>query len=172
MTTPTSTPAGQFGVYTVQMGGCAACGQSVAALRAPIYASGLAARGVRFVQSPRHADIVILTGALTHAGLDPLKELLAGVPEPHALVAVGDCAITGGVFQGSPDLVPIPAEALDVHVEIAGCPPAPEAILAALAEATALLAQRETPAEPETERQSADDETHDDSDNEREGRDA
>lgn len=172
MTTPTSPSTGQFGVYTVQMGGCVACGQSVAALRSPIYATKLAARGVRFVQSPRHADIVILTGTLTSAGLDPLKELLAGVPEPHALVAVGDCAITGGVFEGSADLVPSPAEALDVHVEIAGCPPAPDAILAALAEATALLTQREAPADDQAKQQPADDDTHDDSDDEMEGRDA
>lgn len=172
MTTSAPTRTGQFGVYTVQMGGCAACGQSVAALRAPAYATKLAAQGVSFVQSPRHADIVVLTGTLTTTGLDALRTLLSGVPEPHALVAVGDCAITGGVFEDSPELVPSPAEALDVHVEIAGDPPAPEAILAALAEAATLLTQRGTSTNEEPEQQSTDDDTDDERDDEMEGRDA
>ena len=179
MTTPAMQRVGQLSVYTVQMGGCAACGQSVAALQAPSYASKLAAHGLSFAQSPRHADIIILTGALSATSLDALTTLLSAVPEPHALVAVGDCAITGGVFAGSPDLVPNPAETLDVHVEIAGCPPAPDAILAALAEAAALLSQGESSAAAETsgadeERDTDGDDENlvDESDDETEGRDA
>ena len=180
MTTPTpaKTRAGQLRVYAVQMGGCAACGQALAALQAPLYATELAARGVGFAQSPRHADIIALTGTLATASLDTLTALLAGVPEPRALVAVGDCAINGGVFAGSPDLVPNPAEALDVHVEIAGCPPAPEAILAALAEAAALLMESEsstgaatTDAVQEPDGDETGDESEDETDDETEGRD-
>lgn len=170
-TTPATRRAGQFGVYTVRMGGCAACGQSVAALQAPMYAARLAEAGVSFVQSPRHADIIVLTGALTVTGLDALRPLLAGVPEPHALVAIGDCAIDGGVFAGSADLVRNPAETLDVHVELAGCPPAPEAILAALQEAAALLAQGDAPAE-EDGADATDEAIADETDDESEGRDA
>lgn len=175
MTTPTPTKsrASQLRVYVVQMGGCAACGQALTALQAPAYAAELAARGVSFAQSPRHADIIALTGTLATTSLDTLTALLAGVPEPRALVAVGDCAINGGVFAGSPDLVPNPAEALDVHVEIAGCPPAPEAILAALVEAAELLMESESSGDEATtdeNQESGDGETDDELDDDTEGR--
>jgi Ni,Fe-hydrogenase III small subunit len=88
-------------------------------------------------------------------------------------VAVGDCAINGGVFAGSPDLVPNLAEALDVHVEIAGCPPAPEAILAALVEAAALLMESESSgdeAATDENQEPGDGETDDELDDDTEGR--
>jgi formate hydrogenlyase subunit 7 len=121
-------------------GGCGACAQSVLALQAPQYAAELNARGISFATSPRHADVVLITGPVTTASLDALQAYIDGVPQPRALIAVGDCAVDGGVFRGSPDLVPSLAEALDVHVEIAGCPPAPSSVLAAIAQAAQLLA--------------------------------
>ena len=124
----------------VAAGGCGACAQSVLALHAPRYAAELRAKGVSFAGSPRHADVVLITGPVTTASLDGLRDYIESVPQPRALIAVGDCAIDGGVFRGSPDLVPSLAEALDVHVEIAGCPPAPSAVLAAIVEAAELLA--------------------------------
>jgi NADH:ubiquinone oxidoreductase subunit B-like Fe-S oxidoreductase len=69
-----------------------------------------------------------------------LRRYLDAVPQPRALIAVGDCAIDGGVFAGALGLVDSPAEALDVNVEIAGCPPSPTAILTAIGEAVQLLA--------------------------------
>ncbi len=140
MTTPSgASRRGLSAVLLVRAGGCAACGQSVDALAAPRYRSDLAERGLTFTYSPRHADIVLLTGTVTQESLPTLRQYLDGVPQPRALVAVGDCAIDGGVFTGAPGLVENPAEALDVNVEIAGCPPSPEAILAAIGEAVRLL---------------------------------
>ncbi|HEY7982703.1 MAG TPA: hypothetical protein VID73_00960 [Ktedonobacterales bacterium] len=124
----------------VDSGGCGACAQQIYALLAERYAADLRAHGVSFARSPRHADIVLITGALSAAAREPVRQLLAGVPQPRALIAVGNCAIGGCVFRGSPHLVPDGAEQLDVNVEIGGCPPAPQAILEAIVEASQLLA--------------------------------
>src|SRR5215470_199429 len=88
-------------VLAVPAGGCGACIQSLHALNAPEYAVELEAKGISFVRSPRHADVVLLTGPLTTDGLESLQRYIEGVPQPHALVAVGDCAIDGGFFKGS-----------------------------------------------------------------------
>jgi NADH:ubiquinone oxidoreductase subunit B-like Fe-S oxidoreductase len=77
-------------------------------------------------------------------------------------VAVGDCAIDGGVFAGAAHLVQSPAEALDVNVEIAGCPPSPESILAAISEAAQLLDSDES---DESDDGESDDGESDDADN-------
>ena len=141
-TAPTAAPTAQrrpAAVLLVPAGGCSACAQSALALLAPRYSGALAERGIVFTHSPRHADVVLVTGTVTGDSLDALRRYLDGVPQPRALVAVGDCAIDGGVFAGAAQLVQSPAEALDVNVEIAGCPPSPESILAAIGEAVQLL---------------------------------
>jgi len=142
-TRPASKAGGGRGVVWIthiQTSGCGACAQSIAGLLANQYAGTLQAQGIQFARSPRHADVVLLTGALTMQARDAVNRLLATIPEPRALVAVGDCAIDGCVFAGSDALVESLAERLDVNVEIAGCPPTPQAILAAIIEAHRLLA--------------------------------
>lgn len=140
MMTPRDSRRGAVAVLPVAAGGCLACAQSVDALQATRYAAALRAQGISFTRSPRHADIVLISGTVTTASLDALRRYLDAVPQPRALIAVGDCAIDGGVFAGAPGLVDSPAEALDVNVEIAGCPPSPTAILTAIGEAAQLLA--------------------------------
>lgn len=127
-------------VLPLDSSGCGACTQQIYALQAPRYTQELHAHGVQWARSPRHADIVLITGALSRAAREPLRRVLAGVPQPRALVAVGNCAINGCVFHGSPEVVSDGAEELDVNVEIAGCPPSPQAILDAIVEASQLLA--------------------------------
>lgn len=114
--------------------------QSIEALRAGRYAGELRAHGITFVTSPRHADIVLVTGALSALAREPLLRVLAAVPEPYALVAVGNCAIDGCVFSGGEAVTDRPADVLGAHVEIAGCPPSPAQILAAITRAQAILA--------------------------------
>jgi formate hydrogenlyase subunit 7 len=140
MMTPRDSRRGTVAVLPVAAGGCLACAQSVDALQATRYAAALREQGISFTRSPRHADIVLIAGTVTTASLDALRRYLDAVPQPRALIAVGDCAIDGGVFAGAPGLVDSPAEALDVNVEIAGCPPSPTAILTAIGEAAQLLA--------------------------------
>lgn len=126
-------------VLPLETGGCGACAQSLYALRASRYAAELSAQGITFARSPRHADILLLCGPMTTAARAAVRRVVEAVPEPRALIAVGDCAITGCVFSGSPYLgVPL-ADDLDANVEIAGCPPSPSSILAAIAEAAQLL---------------------------------
>jgi Ni,Fe-hydrogenase III small subunit len=120
-------------------GGCGGCAQQIAALQAPRYAAELRGQGISLARSPRHADVILITGALTEVARAPIRQLLDGVPQPRALVAVGNCAIDGCVFHGSPVLSDSAAEALDVNVEIAGCPPSPRQIMDAIREAAQLL---------------------------------
>lgn len=124
----------------LETGGCGACAQSLYALLAPRYAAELAAQGITFARSPRHADILLLCGPMTTASRAAVRRVVETLPEPRVLIAVGDCAITGCVFSGSPYLSIPPADDLDANVEIAGCPPSPSSILAAIAEAAQLLA--------------------------------
>ena len=127
-------------VLPLETGGCGACAQSLYALRAPRYAAELSAQGITFARSPRHADILLLCGPMTITSRTAVRRVIEALPEPRALIAVGDCAITGCVFSGSPYLSTPPADDLDANVEIAGCPPSPSSILAAIAEAAQLLA--------------------------------
>ncbi len=128
-------------VLPLETGGCGACVQQIAALHAPRYAAALRANGISMARSPRHADVVLITGPLSRESREPVQRILDGIPRPRALVAVGDCAIGGCVFSASPYVESSVAEALDVNVEIAGCPPSPQAILDAIVEAGKLLSE-------------------------------
>lgn len=131
-------------VASAHIGGCSACSQSIAALSAPRYAARLRAQGVILTPAPRQADVLLLCGALNERSREAALALAEATPRPRALVAVGDCALNGCVFSGSPALSKQPlAEALAVNVEIGGCPPSPEVILEAIAEAQRLLAGEE-----------------------------
>jgi Ni,Fe-hydrogenase III small subunit len=138
-------------VLPLDSSGCGACTQQIYALLAPRYAAELRAHGVSLARSPRHADVVLVTGALSQAAREAVSRVLEAVPQPRALVAVGNCAINGCVFRGSPHLVDGAAEVLDVNVEIAGCPPSPRAILDAIAEAAQLLASETEVSDEEAE---------------------
>lgn len=164
MTTARASRRTTVRVLSLETGGCGACAQSIAALLAPRYAATLRTQGISFVRSPRHADIVLVSGALTTAARAAAQTVINGVPHPRALVAVGDCALSGCVFSGSPYLAASAAETLDVNVEIGGCPPAPEKVLAAIAEAAQVLASEDEPAMAADDEapESADDDADDD----------
>jgi Ni,Fe-hydrogenase III small subunit len=131
-------------VASAHVGGCPACAQSVAALSAPRYAQRLRERGVILMAAPRQADVLLLCGTLNERSRGAAMALVEETPRPRALVAVGDCALNGCVFAGSPALTSQSlAAALNVNVEISGCPPSPEAILDAISEAQRLLAGEE-----------------------------
>lgn len=136
-------------LYALESGGCGACAQSLAGLRAPRNALALRAAGLAFAASPRHADVLLLAGPLSTRAQQAVRRVVEAAPLPRAVVAVGDCAIDGCVFAGSAYLVESPAAALDVNVEIAGCPPSPDAILAAIVEAARLLVGSEGPSAPD-----------------------
>ncbi len=126
-------------VLAIETGGCGACAQSVAALRGPRYRHQLAASGITLVSSPRQAEVVLVSGPLTSQSEPSVRRILDVVSEPQVLVAVGDCAINGCVFAGASGISRSAAEALDVHIELPGCPPTPASILSALVRAARLL---------------------------------
>lgn len=131
-------------VMGLHTGGCSACAQSVAALEAPRYAQRLRALGVTFARTPRQSDILLLSGALTAQARASVSALVGEAPRPRALVAVGDCAISACVFAGSALLTRPLAQELNVNVEIGGCPPTPQAIIEAIAEAQRLLTGKDS----------------------------
>ncbi len=123
--------------FVLNLGGGTGGEQHIYALLAPRY--HLARRGISLVTSPRHANVVLVTGILTTRTLDVAQRVIATLPDPHAIIAVGDGVLTGGAFAGSGEVIPDAAEVLGVNVEIAGDPPTPEQILMAIEQAAQLL---------------------------------
>jgi len=114
-------------------GGCNGCDIEVVAALTPLYDAERF--GVLLKGTPRHADILLVTGVVTMQIKDRLKRVYEQVPDPKVVVAVGDCAISGCVFDGSYAVAGPVDKVIPVDVYIAGCPPKPEAILAGVVKA-------------------------------------
>lgn len=85
--------------------------------------------GIQFVASPRHADGLVVTGAISRNMQAALLSTFEAVPKPRVVIAVGACAISGGPFRGSPDVLDGASEMLPIDLFIPGCPPHPLTIL-------------------------------------------
>lgn len=114
----------------VDTGSCNGCELELRALRGVFY--DLAQYGLRFVESPRHADVLVVTGPLTRNMREALEAAWDATPDPKWVVAVGDCAVDGGVFRGSYAVEDGASAAVPVDLTISGCPPTPARILAGL----------------------------------------
>lgn len=114
----------------VNTGSCNGCELELRALRGVFY--DLERYGLRFVDSPRHADVLIVTGPLTRNLRAALEQAWDATAEPKWVVALGDCAVDGGVFKGSYAVLDGAGQAIPVDLTITGCPPAPSRILSAL----------------------------------------
>ncbi len=115
----------------VDAGSCGGCELELRAAAGAVH--DLARLGLRFVASPRHADVLLLTGPLTGAMREAVERTWDAMPDPKWVVAVGDCAVDGGVFRGSYAVLGGVDTLLPVDLAIRGCPPSPLQILAALA---------------------------------------
>ncbi len=122
----------------VPTGGCGGCERELAALEGVVF--DLRRYGLRFVRTPAEADVLLATGPLTTNMVAALAQAHAGMAEPRWVVALGDCAIDGGVFRGSYAVRNGIAGTLAVDLLIRGCPPSPGEILSGL---LALLAANE-----------------------------
>jgi Ni,Fe-hydrogenase III small subunit len=112
---------------SVAAGSCAGCEAELTALGNVVF--DLARFGVQFVASPRHADGLVVTGAVSRNMRGALEDTWNAVPEPRLVIAVGACAIAGGPFRGSPEVLGgVPPE-LPVDLWIPGCPPHPLTML-------------------------------------------
>jgi membrane-bound hydrogenase subunit mbhJ len=114
----------------VDCGSCNGCEHELILASSPY--TDLQRYGIGIVASPRHADVLLVTGPVTTRMRGPLLTAYAAMPEPRRVVALGDCAVGTGLL-GSPDAIVGPVEAvLPVDARIPGCPPSPDAIAAAL----------------------------------------
>jgi Ni,Fe-hydrogenase III small subunit len=117
-------------VRQVDAGSCNGCEAEFAAAFGPVY--DVERFGVRLVASPRHADALVVTGPVTRNMAEPLRKTWEATPAPKLVVALGDCARDCGVFAGGYGVVGPVADIVPVDLEIPGCPPSPDTIVAAL----------------------------------------
>jgi Ni,Fe-hydrogenase III small subunit len=114
----------------VDAGSCNGCELEIVALNNPYY--NLEGEGIKFVASPRHADLLLVTGPVSVNMEEALKRTYDAVPDPKLVIAVGDCGVCGGVFGRSYASRGGVARVIPVHHTITGCPPTPAAILGAI----------------------------------------
>ena len=117
-------------IREIDAGSCNGCELEINALNNPVY--DIERFGLKFVASPRHADVLLVTGPVTWNMHEALLRTYNATPEPKWVVALGDCAINCGVFAGSPAVVGPLSDFLPVDLHVPGCPPPPLDILKAL----------------------------------------
>src|SRR5690242_13615785 len=117
-------------IREVDAGSCNGCELEIHALGNPVY--DLERFGLRFVASPRHADVLLVTGPVTANMREALERAYAATPDPKWVVAVGDCALDGGLFAGSYAVIGGVGAVIPVDLHIRGCPPSPQALLRGL----------------------------------------
>ncbi|CAJ1500423.1 NADH-quinone oxidoreductase subunit B family protein [[Mycobacterium] kokjensenii] len=133
----TEPPAGVTGslqIRHVDAGSCNGCEIEIGGAFGPVYDAERF--GARLVASPRHADALLVTGVVTRNMAEPLRNTLDATPHPRKVIACGDCALNRGVFAQAYAAVGSVGEVVPVDVEIPGCPPTPDQIIAALRSVT------------------------------------
>ena len=116
----------------VDAGSCNGCEHELTLVSSPYY--DLQRFGLGIVASPRHADVLLVTGAVTNRMREPLLVAYNAMPEPRRVAALGDCALGCNLLGTAESLVGSVEEVLPIDVRIPGCPPTPETIAAALLE--------------------------------------
>jgi Ni,Fe-hydrogenase III small subunit len=117
-------------IRQIDAGSCNACELEIHALGNPYY--DFARFGLHFVASPRHADVLLVTGPVTKNMREALERTYAATPDPKWVVAAGECARDGGLFAGSYAVAGGVSAVLPVDLHIRGCPPNPMQLLAGL----------------------------------------
>jgi Ni,Fe-hydrogenase III small subunit len=117
-------------IREVDAGSCNGCELEIHALNNAFY--DLERFGLRFVASPRHADVLMVTGPVTKNMREALQRTHDATPDPKWVVAVGDCAADGGIFSGSYAVVGSVSAVVPVDLHIRGCPPSPTQLLKGL----------------------------------------
>ncbi|MSP48351.1 MAG: NADH-quinone oxidoreductase subunit NuoB [Alphaproteobacteria bacterium] len=127
-------------IREIDAGSCNGCELEIHALNNPFY--DIERFGIRFSASPRHADVLLVTGPVTKNMVEAVRRTYEATPSPKWVVAVGDCGLDGGCFKGGAGVVGGVASILPVDLHIPGCPPSPTQLLSGL---LALLQSVERP---------------------------
>jgi len=127
--------AGALTIRHVDAGSCNGCELEIHATNNPYY--NLEGLGIRFVASPRHADMLLVTGPVSRHMETALRRTYDAVPDPKLVVAIGDCGCTGGIFGESYASCGRVANVIPVDVAVPGCPPSPTRLLTAILTAVA-----------------------------------
>jgi Ni,Fe-hydrogenase III small subunit len=114
-------------IRQVDAGSCNGCELEINALNNPYY--NIEGLGIKFVASPRHADMLLVTGPVSHHMEEALRRTYDATPEPKLVLAVGDCGCTGGIFGESYASCGRVANVIPVDATVPGCPPPPVDIL-------------------------------------------
>ncbi len=117
-------------IRELDAGSCNGCELEITALGNAFY--DLERFGLKFVASPRHADILMITGPMTRNMLEATRSTYEAIAAPKFVIAIGDCACTGGVFAGSPACIGATAHIINVDLRVPGCPPDPITLLKGL----------------------------------------
>src|SRR5256885_14331112 len=130
-------------IRQIDAGSCNGCELEIHALANPYY--NIEGLGIRFVASPRHADILLVTGPVSKHMAIALRRTYDATPDPKLVVAVGDCGCTGGIFGERYASLGRVANVLPVDVAVPGCPPTPTALLQGV---VAAITRHAVPIEP------------------------
>ena len=122
--------SGSLAIRAVDAGSCNGCELEIHALNNPVY--DVERYGIHFVASPRHADILLVTGPVSRHMQTALLRTYEATPNPKWVIAVGDCAVCGGEFGVSYACCGAVANVIPVDVVIPGCPPTPETLVKGL----------------------------------------
>lgn len=114
----------------MDVGSCNGCEVEIANAFGPVYDAPR--YGIRLVASPRHADALLVTGVVTANMAGPLERTLDAAPRPAVVVACGDCAVDGGLVREGFAVVGPVADVVPTDLQVPGCPPHPDEIVAAL----------------------------------------
>ncbi|KQH80635.1 oxidoreductase [Mycobacterium gordonae] len=131
---PPAGVSGSLQVRHVDAGSCNGCEVEISGAFGPVYDAERF--GARLVASPRHADALLVTGVVTRNMAQPLRNTVAATPLPRVVIACGDCALNRGVFGDAYGVVGAVGDVIPVDVEIPGCPPSPDQVVAALRSVT------------------------------------
>ncbi len=124
---------GSLAVRHVDAGSCNGCEHEHGAVSGPHY--DVARYGISVVASPRHADVLLVTGCMTTRMVEPLRTAYAAMPQPRLVAAMGDCALGRGLLGDPAEVLGAVDQSLPVDLRIPGCPPAPDVIVSCLREA-------------------------------------
>jgi Ni,Fe-hydrogenase III small subunit len=127
-------------VFHTNAGGCNGCDIEVLDALTPRF--DVERFGMRLVGSPRHADVLLVCGPVTRPMLAPLRALYDAVPNPKIVVAIGACAVGGGPWFDSYNVIGAVDKVIPVDIHIPGCPARPEAILHGVAQLLELAAKK------------------------------